>query len=64
MRKRYGTFSASTLDKIVPANMAEFELNEKEVAEARREIYRINKDAVRKFRTMRDGTLLLIWRIL
>jgi hypothetical protein len=63
MRKRYDTFTTGALDKITAAYMAEFELSEKETKEARREIYRINKDGIRKFRTMRDGPLLLIWRI-
>lgn len=42
---------------------AEFELNEKEVRQLRAHLYAINKDGIRRYRTMRDGTLLLVWRI-
>jgi len=41
----------------------EFELNDTECAKLRRLVYGINKDAIRRYRTLRDGTILLVWRI-
>lgn len=41
----------------------EFELTDTETAKFRRLIYGINKDAIRRYRTMRDGKLLMVWRI-
>lgn len=45
------------------ARAGEFELNEKEIRQTRAEIYKINKDQIRRFRTLREGPLLLVWRI-
>lgn len=41
----------------------EFELNDQETAKLRRLVYGINKDAIRRYRTLRDGMILLVWRI-
>ena len=40
-----------------------YELSEKEMRKTRAYIYGINKDAIRRFRTMREGALLFVWRI-
>lgn len=45
------------------ATMGEFELREDEIARFRRLAYGINKDGIRRYRTMRDGSLLMVWRI-
>jgi len=41
----------------------EFELNEKEVRQTRYLIYSINKQGMFRYRTMRDGRYLQVWRI-
>lgn len=55
--------SADELALIPAAIGAEFDLSEKEVGTLRRHIYAINKDGIRRYRTMRDGRLVLVWRI-
>lgn len=51
--------------RIPLAKSGEYELNDKEVRTTRSRIYAINKNngAGWRFRTMREGTLLLVWRI-
>lgn len=51
--------------KIPKARAGEYELTDKETKRLRSQIYSINKHNVAgfKFRTMREGTLLLVWRI-
>lgn len=40
-----------------------YELSDDETAKTRRFIYSINKDGIRRWRTMREGGLLFVWRI-
>lgn len=40
-----------------------YELTDKEMNKTRQRIYAINKDAIRRYRTMREGALLFVWRI-
>lgn len=40
-----------------------YELSEKELRKTRSFIYAINKDGIRRYRTMREGSLLFVWRI-
>lgn len=40
-----------------------YELTDKEMNKTRARIYAINKDAIRRYRTMREGALLFVWRI-
>lgn len=48
----------------IPLAMAgEFELDEKELRQMRTEIYKINHDGIRRFRTLREGKLVMVWRI-
>lgn len=51
--------------KIPLARAGEFELSEKECKTLRSRIYALNKNnaAGRRWRTMRDGTLLMVWRV-
>jgi hypothetical protein len=51
------------LEMIPLATAGEFELNEKETRQMRAEIYKINKDGIRRFRTLRDGPMIMVWRI-
>lgn len=58
----------TTTDRILAlpkAVQGEFEMSDKEVERTRRLIYWINKNHPKghRYRTMRDGTLLLVWRI-
>lgn len=45
------------------ARAGEFELTDREMKLTRARIYGINKDAIRKYRTIREGPLLMVWRI-
>lgn len=48
----------------IPLAMAgEFELTDRELNAMRKEIYKINHDGIRKFRTLREGKLVMVWRI-
>lgn len=45
------------------ARAGEFELSDKEIRLTRQRIYGINKDGIRKYRTIREGPILMVWRI-
>lgn len=74
-KPRAGRGSASKTSHVLPtetdirniplASSGEFELTDKEAAKVRAQIYGLNKDnaAGFKFRTVREGSLLLVWRI-
>lgn len=55
--------SEKDINKIPLARAGEYELSEKEVRSTRSLIYGINKDGIRRYRTMRDGAILMVWRI-
>lgn len=60
--------SMPTLEQVwqIPlAQAGEFELTDKEAQTLRTRIYAINKNNAwdRRYRTMRDGRLLIVWRI-
>jgi len=55
--------SVAILTNMPVAASGEFELNDKEVGRARRLIYSINKQGEFRYRTMRDGLYLQVWRI-
>lgn len=55
--------SESEIRAIPLARNAEFQLSEKEVLTLRRHLYAINKDGIRRYRTMREDDLILVWRI-
>jgi hypothetical protein len=44
-------------------DVAEFELSEEEVKTLRRHLYAVNKDGIRRFRTLREARFILVWRI-
>jgi len=44
-------------------HVAEFELPEDEVKTLRRHLYAVNKDGIRRFRTLREKPFILVWRI-
>lgn len=51
------------LNSIPLVHVAEFELSEKEVKTLRRHLYAVNKDGIRRFRTLREHPFILVWRI-
>lgn len=55
--------SLSVLDMMRVAKTYEYELTEKECKTFRSRIYSINKDGIRKYRTMREGNILVVWRM-
>lgn len=55
--------SVGVLTSMPIAYGSEFELNDREVAQTRRLIYSINGQGRFRYRTMREGAYLQIWRI-
>lgn len=55
--------SNTEIERIPLSRGVEFELSEKEMKDLRKELYRINHDGIRKYRTVRVDRLLLVWRI-
>jgi hypothetical protein len=55
--------TAEELATIPLASACKFELSEKEAKQMRSEIYKINRDGIRRFHTMRDGPFIMVWRI-
>lgn len=51
------------IERMRKAHTEELELNEKEIRQLRSLIYGINKDGIRKYRTIREGPYLIVWRI-
>lgn len=51
------------IDEIGRAPVAEFDLKEKEIRDLRAELYKINHDKIRRYRTVKEGNILLVWRI-
>lgn len=53
------------LRNIPLARAGEYELSDDEIKLLRQRIYSLNKDnaAGRKLRTMREGSLLIVWRV-
>lgn len=48
--------------KMRKAHAMELELTDKETQQVRNRLYAINKDGICRFRTFRDGNILVIWR--
>jgi hypothetical protein len=57
--------SSQDIFKIPLATAGEFELSDKEAARLRSQIYSLNKHHVHgwRWRTLRNGPLLLVWRV-
>lgn len=52
-----------SIDSIRPADCGEFETSDREAQRIRSFLYSINKDGIRRYRTIRDGAFLRVWRI-
>lgn len=64
MRKSYKRFPTDDeINNIPVAALAEFELSERECAKLRRHLYAVNRDGIRRYRTLREHKYLLVWRI-
>lgn len=55
--------SLDQIQAIPLVRAGEFELSKREVRRTRRLIYSLNKDGIRRYRTQREGSFLLVWRI-
>lgn len=55
--------SLSVLDSMQVAKTYEYEMDDKEAKTFRARLYAINKDGIRRYRTMRDGPYLVVWRM-
>jgi hypothetical protein len=51
------------LNNIPLVHVAEFELSDKETQTLRRHLYAVNKDGIRRYRTLREFKVVLVWRI-
>jgi len=60
-----GLPSESDIHRIPLARAGEYELTDKEMKRLRSRIYSLNKNnaAGRRWRTLRDGPILMVWRI-
>ena len=64
MRRHFTSLpSNDQLAKIPPAAIHEYELSEKEVRQLRSHIYAINRDGIRRYRTLKEFNVLLVWRL-
>jgi hypothetical protein len=55
--------SSQDLARIPLARHGEYQLSPKEVVKTRQFIYGINKDGIRRYRTILEGGILMVWRI-
>jgi len=63
MARRYTKWDQGAIDAIDCVPITEFELSDKELGSMRRHLYAINRDAIRRYRTLREGRIVLVWRI-
>lgn len=63
-RKHFSVMpSERQLASIPVAAIHEYELSEREVRQLRSHIYKINKDGIRRYRTLREDHYLMVWRL-
>lgn len=51
------------IEQLRVAKHGEYELTDKETRTLRSRLYAINKDGIRKYRTMRDAPYIYVWRL-
>ena len=51
------------IEAIPLARAGEFELNERESRTLRGRLYQVNKAGHRRYRTLREGPYIMVWRI-
>lgn len=62
-RRLYRLPTNDELANIKLVDITEFELSDKELRQLRTHLYAINRDGIRRYRTLREGTVVLVWRI-
>lgn len=55
--------SLKEIERLSVAKHGEYELSDKETRTLRSRIYAINKDGIRRYRTMRDAPYTYVWRL-
>lgn len=63
MRTRFTKWDDAAIDAIHLVPVTEFELSDKELGSLRRHLYAINRDGIRRYRTLREDRVVLVWRI-
>lgn len=63
MRTRFTRWDDAAVQAIQVVPITEFELNDKELGKLRRHLYAVNRDGIRRYRTLREGRIVLVWRI-
>lgn len=56
--------TAAELDALITVvPITEFELSDTELRKLRAHLYAVNKDGIRRYRTLKEGRVVLVWRI-
>lgn len=63
MRSRFTRWDDRAVQAIKVVPITEFELSDKELGSLRRHLYAVNRDGVRRYRTLREDRVVLVWRI-
>lgn len=62
-RLRYTRWDDAAIQAISVVPITEFELSDKELRQLRAHLYKVNRDNIRRYRTLREGRIVLVWRI-
>jgi hypothetical protein len=63
MPQRYTRWDDEAIRAIRVVPITEFELTDKELRQLRAHLYAVNRDGVRRYRTLRENRVVLVWRI-
>lgn len=63
MGQRYTRWNDEAIRAIRVVPITEFELTDKELRQLRAHLYAVNRDGVRRYRTLRENRVVLVWRI-
>lgn len=63
MGQRYTRWDDEAIRAIRVVPITEFELTDKELRQLRAHLYAVNRDGVRRYRTLRENRVVLVWRI-
>jgi hypothetical protein len=61
--RRFTAWDDAAVKAIRVVPITEFELSERELRKLRTHLYAINRDGIRRYRTLREGDIVLVWRI-
>lgn len=62
-RNRFTKWNDAAVQAIKVVPITEFELSDKELRQLRSHLYAVNRDGVRRYRTLREDRVVLVWRI-